>query len=197
MFIGGLLIKRFDGFRRLVRRAAEEYNHPLAVPEEDMILANRTLAAMGGPPAASQVQGRFTGDTLGVMLLFLLTQEMTCRVGLLGKTEETMGRLKGLVHLFGHAVWPMVTGKPPLGFQEVVRELSPNSAALRPLVRYDDRDGEPTGIEPAGGAGIVRTGPDHGPYTLAVLLGDGTGPAPLGAGEGALHPAVLILPSNS
>ncbi len=193
MFIGGHLIKRFDGFRRLCRHAAGEFNHPLSMPDDDLLLANRVLAALGGPPAKPEVRGRFEGDGLALMLLFLLTQEIPCRVGMLGGAEETLGRLKGLIHLFGHAAYPLLSGQSALPFQDVVKELGPGGAVLRPLVRYD-QDGEPMEIELSGSAGALRTGSDGGPYTLAVLNGNSPGPAPLGsAAEGGMHPTVLIL----
>lgn len=192
MFIGGTLIRQFDGFRRLCRRSAEEFRLPLSLPEEDRILANRVLAALGGPPARPQVEGEFTGDGLSLLLLFLLTQEHECRISLTGRSEESMARLKSLVHLFGHAAWPMLTGEAPLQFQQVVKELGPSGAILRPQVRYD-QEGEPVEILPTGAAGRLMTGPEGGPFTLAVLQG-AAGPAPLEAPGGALHPAVLVLP---
>lgn len=194
MYIGGVLIKRFDGFRRLCRRAATEFNHPLAITDEDLQLANRTLAALGGPPAGSEVRGRFTSDGLPLLLLFFLTQEMPCRIGLLGQTEAAMGRLKSLIHLFGHAVYPLISTQPPLAFAEVVRELGPSGALLKPCVVYEDRDGEPTEILRSGSAGQLRIGSEGGPYTLAVLQGEATGPARLQSANDLLHPAVLILP---
>lgn len=191
MFIGGTLIRRFDGFRRLCRRAAAEYGHSLTFGDDDLVLANRVLAALGGPPAASQVRGRFgSSDGLPLLLLFLMTQELDCRVGLLGDAEAAMGRLKGLAHLFGQAAYPLATGRPALAFQEVVRELGPAGAVLKPLVSYDE-DGEPAAIDLQGAAGRLGVGPEHGPYTLAVML-EGAGPAPLRTGGGVLHPAVLI-----
>jgi len=63
---------------------------------------------------------------------------------------------------------------------------------LRPLVRYD-QEGEPTEIELTGAAGQLRTGSEGGPYTLAVLDGTGSGPAPLGSPGSDMHPTVLIL----
>jgi hypothetical protein len=192
VFIGGILIRRFDGFRRLARQAADQYGHPLTITEADMLLANRVLAALGGPPAPAEVRGRFSPDGLPTLLLFLLTQEQPCRVGLLGNAEPVMGRLKSLAHLLGHSVCPLLSGQPPLPFQEVVRELGPTVAALRPLFQYDEA-GDPTGFEPQGAAGLVRTGPEGGPYTLAVLLGEGAVPAPLETVGGPLHAAVLIM----
>lgn len=194
MFLGGTLIKRFDGFRRLCRRAAEEYRHPLTMTDSDMLLANRVLAGLGGPPAASQVKGRFESDGLPLLLLFLLTQEFPCRAGLLGQSEPVMGRVKGLVHLLGHAAYPLISGQGPLSFQDVVKELGAGGAILRPMVRYDDADGEPLSIDLTGAQGRLGTGAEHGPYHLAVLLGEGAGPAPLAQPEGALHPTVLLLP---
>lgn len=194
MFVGGVLIRRFDGFRRLCRKAAEEYGTPLLVTDADMLLANRVLASLGGPPAASEVRGRFEGDTLPLLLLFFLTQEMPCRVGLLGNAEPVMARVKSLVHLLGQAVYPMVSGQGALAFQDVVKELGPSGAILRPSLTYDERDGEPVSVSAAGAAGRLGVGADHGPYTLAVLLGESSGPAPLAAGaEGDLHPAVLVV----
>ncbi|HLN64724.1 MAG TPA: hypothetical protein VK464_24640 [Symbiobacteriaceae bacterium] len=193
MFVGGKLIRRFDGFRRLCRRAAEEYHLALAVTEADMLLANRILAGLGGPPAASEIRGRFEGDTLALLLLFCLTQDLPVRVGLLGETEPTMGKLKSLVHLFGHAAYPLLTGRPVLPFQEVVRELGAGGAQLKPVVRYDDQDGEPLTIDLLGATGRLGVGSEAGPYTLAVMLGEGAGLAPLAPAEGGLHPVVLLV----
>jgi hypothetical protein len=194
MFVGGTLIRRFDGFRRLCRRAAEEYRHPLAVTEADMLLANRLLAGLGGPPAASEIRGRFEGDTLALLLLFFLTQELPVRAGLLGNAEPVMGKVKSLVHVFGHATYPLLTGRPALNFQDVVRELGPAGATLKPLVRYDDQDGEPLTIDLLGAAGRLGVGPEEGPYTLAVLLGAQSGPAPLSPVVDGLHATVLVHP---
>ncbi|HWI61646.1 MAG TPA: hypothetical protein VNT75_07410 [Symbiobacteriaceae bacterium] len=190
MFVGGTLIRQFDGFRRLCRRAAEEYRHPLTLSEGDLVFVNRILAALGGPPAASEVRGRFDSDGLPLLLLFLLTQEMEIRAGLLGDASAPLAHLKGLCHLLGQAAYPLVTGRPQLAFQDVVRELGPTGAVLKPLVRYD-ADGEPLTIDLIGAAGRLGVGPEHGPYTLAVLL-DGSGPAPLRQAAGGLHPAVAI-----
>ncbi|HWI52513.1 MAG TPA: hypothetical protein VNT01_10285, partial [Symbiobacteriaceae bacterium] len=143
------------------------------------------------PPAASEVRGRFEGDGLALLLLFLLAQEMDIRAGLLGRAEETLGRLKGLVHLFGQAAYPLVAGRPALAFQDVVRELGPAGAVLKPLVRYD-QDGEPLSVDLLGAGGRLGVGPEHGPYTLALLL-DGAGPAPLRPVEPDLHPVVAVL----
>lgn len=187
-----MLIRRFDGFRRLCRYAAEEFRLDLQIDDEDLILANKTLAALGGPPMSSQVAGSFRGDGLPLLLLFLLTQEMECRVGLIGNAEPIMARLKALTHLLGHAVWPTLTGsREPLAFQDAVREIGPHGAVLRPLFHYD-ADGEPTSVDPSGAAASLRVGAEGGPYTLAVLLGDQAGPAPL-AQPGALHSAVLVV----
>jgi hypothetical protein len=195
LFVGGTLIRRFDGFRRLCRAAAADYGHPLTVTDEAMLLANRILAGLGGPPAAAEVRGRADSDIVPLLLLFFLTQEMPCRIGLLGQAEPVLTRLKGLVHLFSHAVYPKLSGEGALSFQDVVKELGPSGAVLRPLVQYDDQDGEPLSIALAGAAGRVGVGAEHGPYTLAVLLGEGGGPAPLApVAEGGLHPVVLILP---
>lgn len=201
MFVGGTLIRRFDGFRRLCRHAAGEFNHPLSLPDGDLLTCNRVLAGLGGPPALPEVRGNFTSDGLSLLLLFLLTQEIPCRVGLIGRSEGYLARLKSLAHLLGHAAYPVVTGGPPLSFQEVVRELGGSGARMRPLVRYD-ADGEPVEILPEGAAGSLGLGADQGPYTLAVLLGSGSGPAPLlpppptvrdGETPPGLHPAVLYL----
>jgi hypothetical protein len=192
LYIGGILIRRFDGFRRLCRHAAEEYHLPLTITEEEMLLANRVLAALGGPPAPSEVRGRFAADGLPALILFLLTQEYPCRIGLLGDGEQVISRLKSLVHLLGHGACPLITGQPPLAFQEVVKELGPTGVVLRPLIRYDAA-GEPVGVEPAGAAGAVRVGPEAGPYTLAVMPGQGARPASLASADGGLHPAVLVL----
>jgi hypothetical protein len=187
-----MLIRRFDGFRRLCRRAAEEYRHPLSLTEGDMLLANRVLAALGGPPAASEVRGRFESDGLPLLLLFLLTQELDCRAGLVGNAEETLAKLKGLAHLLGHGVYPMLTEAAPLAFQDVVREMGPSGAALKPLVSYD-QDGEPAAIATSGAAGRLGVGPEQGPYTLAIMLCGAAGPAPLRPADGTLHPTVLLL----
>ncbi len=193
MFVGGILIRRFDGFRRLCRYAAEEFHLPLHVPEEDLILANRTLAALGGPPAPSQVQGGLKGDGLPLLLLFLLTQEYTCRIGLSGDAEPVLARVKALTHLLGHAVWPTVSGRTePLGFQDVVKELGPSITQLRPLFQYD-KEGEPTSMEPTGAKSILRIGADS--YHLAVLLGEQAKPLPLVQPGDSLHPAVLLINS--
>lgn len=195
MFIGGILIRRFDGFRRLCRHAAEEFRLDLHIPDEDMILANKALAALGGPPMAPQVAGTFKGDGLALLLLFLLTQEKECRIGLIGNAEPVLARLKALTHLLGHAVWPTMQGsREPLAFQEVVKEIGPAGAVLRPVFRYD-ADGEPTAMEPQGAASSLRVGAEHGPYTLAVLLSEQAGPALL-AQPGELHPAVLVIRSS-
>lgn len=161
------------------------------MPDEDLLLANRVLAALGGPPAASQVRGSFSGDGLGLLNLFLLTQEIPCRIGLVGNAEPAIARMKSLVHLFGHAVYPTVSGKGPLEFQQVVRELGPTGIVLRPLITYDV-EGEPTEIVETGSTGRLRIGPDGGPYTLAILLNHDTGLAPLASTNGRLHPTVLI-----
>lgn len=192
MFIGGHLIKRFDGFRRLCRHAANEFGHQLNMPDPDLLLANRVLAALGGPPAAPEVRGRFEGDGLPLLIMFLLTQDLPCRVGLLGHSDAVLGRLKSLVHLLGHAAYPIVSGQGQLPFQEVVKELGPSGAILRPLVQYD-QNGEPIAFELTGAAGVLRTGSEGGPYTLAVLQGSGAGPAPLGTVSHGLHPTVLLL----
>jgi len=191
LYVGGTLIRRFDGFRRLCRHAAYEFQHKLSMPDEDLLLANRVLAALGGPPAASQVRGSFVGDGLGLLNLFLLTQEIPCRIGLVGDTEPAIARIKSLVHLFGHAVYPTVTGLGPMEFKQVVRELGPTSVLLRPLITYDS-DGEPLEILETGAAGQLLTGHDGGPYILAVLLNHQAGIAPLASAGGPLHPTVLI-----
>lgn len=190
--MGGMLIRRFDGFRRLCRRAAEEYRHPLSLTDGDMLLANRVLAALGGPPAASEVRGRFESDGLPLLLLFLLTQELDCRAGLVGDADDTLAKLKSLAHLLGHGVCPMLTGQEPLAFQDVVRELGPAGAVLKPLVTYD-QDGEPEAIATSGAAGRLGVGHEHGPYTLAVMLNGAGGPVPLRPTDGTLHPTVLLL----
>lgn len=196
MYMGGILIKRFDGFRRLCRHVADDFGLPLHMPDSDLLLANRVLAALGGPPAAREVKGRFEGDGLALLLLFLLTQEIPCRVGLTGGTaEQALPRLKGLVHLLGHAVVPTLTGGAPLDFDQVVQELGPAGAALHPCLSYDD-DGEPVACRPEGGAGLVRVALEDGPFTLAVLAGPGEpapGHQPPVVAEGEMHPAVLRL----
>lgn len=192
MFTGGTLIRRFDGFRRLCRHAAVEFGYALDMPDADLLLANRVLAALGGPPAASEVRGRFAGDGLALLLLFLLTQEIPCRIGLLGRSEGELARVKSLVHLLGQAAYPTMSGGAPLQFQEIVRELGSGGAVLRPCFRYD-ADGEPTELVLEGAAGLLRTAADGGPFTLAILVGKGPGPAPVIAPGGPLHPAVLIV----
>lgn len=192
VYIGGILIRQFDGFRRLCRHGAEEFHLALSMPDEDMLLANRVLASLGGPPAAPQVTGSFRGDGLPLLLLFLLTQERTCRVGLMGQTEPVMARLKALIHLLGHGVWPVLSkSTEPLTFQEVVRELGPTGAQLRPVFQYD-AEGEPTSMATTGSLSACGIGAELGPYTLAVLLGAHAGPAPLLQPE-AMHPAVLVI----
>lgn len=202
MFVGGTLIRRFDGFRRLCRQAALEFSHQLSLPDGDLLLANRVLAGLGGPPAPPEVRGSFTGDGLSLLLLFLLTQEIPCRAGLIGRSDAHLTRLKSLAHLLGHAAYPVLTGSPPLAFQEVVREIGPTGARMRPLLTYDS-EGEPVDFLPEGAAGSLGVGPDQGPYTLAVLLGPSSGPAPLlpsplaqerGEQPSGLHPVVLYLP---
>lgn len=201
MFVGGTLIRRFDGFRRLCRQAALEFHHQLSLPDGDLLLANRVLAGLGGPPAAPEVRGSFTGDGLPLLLLFLLTQEIPCRAGLLGRSDPHLGRLKSLAHLLGHAAYPVLTGGPPLSFQEVVREIGASGARMRPVLTYD-AEGEPVQFRPEGAVASLGVGPDQGPYTLAVLLGPTSGPAPLLPSSPAseadesvpvLHPTVLHL----
>lgn len=192
MFVGGTLIRRFDGFRRLCRHAAFQFGLPLSLPDGDLMLANRILAALGGPPAAPEVRGSFQGDGLSMLLLFLLTQEMECRIGLVGPSDPLLARLRSLVHLLGHAVYPTLTGQGQLAFQEVVKEMGHSGALLKPCFEYDG-EGEPVAIRPAGAAGQLRLGSDAGPYTLAVLLGQGVGPMPVAARNGPLHPAVVVL----
>jgi len=191
MSVGGTLIRRYDGFRRLFRHAAAEFRIPLNVPEPDLLLANRVLAALGGPPAAAEVRGSFTGDGLALLVLFLLTQEIPCRVGLLGRAEGELARLKSLVHLLGQAAYPTLTGGAPLQFQAIVRELGPGGAALRPCFLYD-AEGEPTEMVLEGAAGSLRTDPDGGPFTLLILAGAGA--ARLEPPGGTLRPAVVVLP---
>lgn len=192
MFTGGRLIREFDGFRRLLLRAAGDCSHRLDFSADDLLLANRTLAALGGPPAPAEVRGRFSKDGLPLLLLFLLSQEFPCRIGLLGDAAAALGGVKANIQVFSYAVAMVSGGKIPFGFGEAVRELSDTRAQLHPCFRYD-ADGEPNGVEPTGSAGLVRVGPEGGPYTLAVLSGTGGGPAPLENGSGPLHPAVLIL----
>lgn len=192
MFIGGVLIRRFDGFRRLCRHAAEAFQLDLQLPEGDLLLANRTLAALGGPPANPRVTGDFEGDGLPLLLLFLLTQEYPCRIGLIGDSDRVIARLKSLTHLLGHAVWPTLTEQPePLDFAEVVAELEPTGVRLHPLFQYD-QEGEPVSAQASGAVANLGVGPEGGPYTLSVLLGAEADTALLATPE-ELHPAQLIL----
>jgi hypothetical protein len=163
---------------------------PLHLSDEAMLLCNRVLAALGGPPAKSQVEGALPPDALAVLCLFLLTQEFPCRIGFIGEGETLLAQVKGLIHVLGQAAYPMVTGGAPLSFQEVVAELGPSRTLLKPLFRYD-QDGETIGAEPVGAHATLAVGPDGGPYTLAIL--STPGPAPLEAPTDGLHPAVLLL----
>jgi hypothetical protein len=193
VFLGGTLIRNFDGFRRLFRRAAAEFNHPFTISDDDMRLINRTLAGLGGPPANREVVGPFNSDGLATLLLFLLTQELECRVGLLGHVEPTMVRLKSLVHVLSQAAYPLITGLPALPFAEAIKEMGPERTILKPLVIYDEA-GEPTSIALSGAHGRLGVGLDHGPYTLAILVGQHAGPAPLERANSAMQPSVLIVP---
>jgi hypothetical protein len=188
-----MLIRRFDGFRRLMRHAAGDCAHPLTFSDDDLLLANRTLAALGGPPASAEVRGQFSPDGLPLLLLFLLSQEFPCRAGLLGGSASAITRMKGLIQGFSYAAATLSDGAIPFGFHEVVRELGETGAMLHPCIAYDP-DGEPKSIQPTGAPGVVRVGREGGPYTLAVLSGGRTGPAPLQSPNGPLHPAVLIMP---
>jgi|GEM_PF-5556542 len=198
MFLGGLLIRRFDGFRRLCRRAGEAYGHPVIVSDGDLMLTNRVLAALGGPPAAPQVRGRLRGDTLSLLLLFLITQDLPCKVGVVGpvlETDRVMAGLKSLVHLLAHGVYPMVTEKPPLDYHDAVETLSATEAVLHPLMQYAE-DGEPAGLAPFGGSGSVTVGPADGPYTLLVTFGEEPQAGLLFPSDGTLHPASLVVPAR-
>lgn len=191
LFTGGQLIRQFDGFRRLIAHAGEALGTPFHLSEEAMVVCNRVLAALGGPPAKAQVTGHLPLQGVAVLSLFLLTQELPARVGYLGDGDALLGQLKSLAHVLGHSALPMVGAREPLQFQEVVKELSPASTQFRPLLRYD-LEGEPTGFEPEGAPGLLVVGPEGGEYTLAILAS--AGPAPLAQPtEGGLHPAVLVL----
>jgi hypothetical protein len=192
LYIGGQLIRCFDGFRRLSRRAAADFNLPLSITEEERLLANRVLAALGGPPAPSEVRGTISADGLPLLLLFLLTQERDCRIALLGDVEATFATLKRLIHLFGHAVYPMLSGEGQLSFQEMVKELSTDRAVLRPVVQYD-AEGEPTLILPTGTGSSLHTKAAEGPFTLLIRSANASGPAPVGPVDGSLHPTILLL----
>lgn len=191
MFIGGNLIRQFDGFRRLCAHAASQFHLPLQTPEPDLLLANRVLAGLGGPPAPSRITGRFTGDGLPILLFFLLTQAQTCQVGLMGDQEPLLGRLKGLVHLFGQAVYPTLTGMDGLSYQAVVQELGQAGVQLWPVVSYA-ADGEPTAIHLTGSPSRLTLGASESPCTLAVLP-DVHQPLPTMAAAGSLSPTALLI----
>jgi hypothetical protein len=190
LFTGGQLIRQFDGFRRLIGHASETLGTPFHLTEESMMLCNRVLAALGGPPAKPQVTGNLQPQAVGVLALFLLTQELPCRIGYLGEGETILGQLRSLAHVLGHSALPMLTGGETLPFQAVVRELGADGTQFRPLIRYD-LEGEPVSFEPEGAPGVLVVGPDGGPYTLAILAQ--AGPTPLAQPDGGLHPSVLVL----
>jgi hypothetical protein len=190
LFTGGQLIRQFDGFRRLIAQASEPLGAPIHLSDEVMIVCNRVLAALGGPPAKPQVTGRISAQGLAVLTLFLLTQELPARIGYLGDGEPLLAQLKSLAHVLGHSALPMLGASEPLPFQAVVKELGPSGTQFRPLLRYDI-DGEPTGFEPEGAPGVLMVGPDGGGYTLAIL--DSAGPAPLAQPGEGLYPSVLVV----
>ncbi|HLO04740.1 MAG TPA: hypothetical protein VK191_16665 [Symbiobacteriaceae bacterium] len=190
LFTGGQLIRQFDGFRRLIAHAGDALGTPFHLSEEAMVVCNRVLAALGGPPAKAQVTGQLSHQGVALLSLFLLTQELPARVGYLGDGEVLLGQLKSLAHVLGHSALPMIGASEPLPFQAVVKELGPNGTQFRPLLRYD-LEGEPTGFEPEGAPGSLVIGPDGGGYTLAILAA--AGPAPLAQPGEGLHPSVLVL----
>lgn len=191
LFTGGQLIRQFDGFRRLMAHAGDALGTPYHLSEEAMMVCNRVLAALGGPPAKAQVTGQLPVQGVALLSLFLLTQELPAQIGYLGDGEPLLAQLKSLAHVLGHSALPMVGAREPLQFQEVIKELGATSTQFRPLLRYD-LEGEPTSFEPEGAPGVLVVGPDGGEYTLAVM---GTaGVAPLASpSDGGLHPAVLVL----
>lgn len=191
LFTGGQLIRQFDGFRRLFAHAGDALGTPYHLSEEAMVVCNRVLAALGGPPAKTQVTGHLPVQGVALLSLFLLTQELPARVGYLGDGEPLLAQLKSLAHVLGHSALPMVGAQEPLPFQEVVKELGPSGTQFRPLLRYD-LEGEPTDFEPEGAPGVLVVGPEGGGYTLAIM-GE-AGPAPLAQPTAdGLHPAVLLL----
>lgn len=189
-FTGGQLIRQFDGFRRLIAQAGDALGSPFHLSEESMMLCNRVLAALGGPPAKPQVSGPLSIKGVALLSLFLLTQELPARIGYLGEGEPLLAQLKSLAHLLGHSALPMLTPGEPLPFQAIVRELGASGTQFRPLLRYD-QEGEPTSYDPEGAPGLLVVGHEGGEYTLAILAEPG--PAPLAQPSGGLHPTVLVL----
>lgn len=166
------MIRRFDGFRRLLRRAAEGFNHPLrgAEADQDLIPVNRILAGLGGPPAAVRLAVTLKeADTLPMLLLFLLVQPVPAKFVLSGDTEQYAARLKQLLHLLGHAVAPLLRYGGVLSFDETVRELSPALVTVHPLLGFDS-DGEVTGMETDGSASeLALIGAPGEPLTLTIM----------------------------
>lgn len=165
------MIRRFDGFRRLLRRAAEGFQHTLrgAEPEQDLIPVNRILAGLGGPPAPIRLAVTFReADTLSILLLFLLVQPVPVRFVLSGDAETHTAKLKQLIHLLGHAVSPMLRQGEALTFEETVRHLSPALIAVRPGLGFDP-DGEVTGMDPDASVSELAVIASPGcPLTLAI-----------------------------
>lgn len=167
------MIRRFDGFRRMLNRAAEGYHHQIrgAEQEGDLMPINRILAGLGGPPANQRPAVTFReADSLPLLLLFLLTQPLPVRGVLTGDLEAHAARLKQLIHLLGQAVVPMVSGGS-LSFDETVRTLSPALVALHPLISYDD-EGEVTAVSPTGTETEVALIHDPGGALTLVITGD-------------------------
>lgn len=145
------MIRRFDGFRRMLLRAADGYQ-PIrgAEQEGDLIPINRILAGLGGPPANQRPSITFReADSLPLLLLFLLTQPLSLRGVLTGDLDEQTARLKQLVHLLGQAAVPMIARGEARSFNETVRTLSPALVALHPVLSYD-AEGEVTEVAPEG-----------------------------------------------
>lgn len=169
------MIRRFDGFRRLVRRAAEHMQLTLQGPdpEIDLIPLNRILAGLGGPPASQTLSIRLReGDSLPLLLLFFLTQPVPVRMVLTGDVEPRAARLKQLTHLLSQSVLPMVTGTPAAPFDETVRTISPALVALRPRLEFD-ADGEVSGFSPDGAGSELALVQAPGQPLQLVLAGEG------------------------
>jgi hypothetical protein len=169
--LGGTMIRRFDGFRRLLLRAAGDYRHELrgAQPELDLVPLNRILAGLGGPPAAVRLSVTLREpDSLPLLLLFLLTHPTPVRFVLSGEYGAQTARLRQLIHLFAQAAAPLLLQTAPLQFEEAVRELSDQVIALQPVVRYD-RDGEVRSIDPSGAASeLVLLAAPGSPLQLVI-----------------------------